>query len=275
VRWLTLVAVVAVVLVAEAGPARADVTPGAFGGCARADGERLYRSSGLPAAIEQQLGADFTPATEVIGVQRVRCVDLTDDGVEEMLLSLAGPTVSSPEPWAILRASSTGPPRLAFLRADVGYVSLAVLRAGTSRAVVRERQKTLRSSDFNCCPSGPTKTRYVRWTGRRFRLGSAPTGGSERPDPPPGPAGDPGPAPPQPSGGPGCEGVLRVGPVDLRVTCPRRQADGSYVASGRVRINGIDLVPADGDVEVVLDPKTLELRTTGSVRVQAGPVVLY
>ena len=40
-------------------------------------------------------------------------------------------------------------------------------------------------------------------------------------------------------------------------------------------MNGIDLVPAKGDAEVVFDPKSLELRVSGTVQVQAGPVVLY
>jgi hypothetical protein len=42
-----------------------------------------------------------------------------------------------------------------------------------------------------------------------------------------------------------------------------------------VRINGIDLVPAKGDAEVVFDPESLELRASGTVQLQVGPVVLY
>ena len=68
---------------------------------------------------------------------------------------------------------------------------------------------------------------------------------------------------------------MRAGPVELRATCFRRQEDGRYTATGRIRMNGIDLVPAKGDAEVVFDPKSLELRVSGTVQVQAGPVVLY
>jgi len=138
------------------------------------------------------------------------------------------------------------------------------------RRYVIERQKTLRPTDPNCCPSGPPKVRFVRWTGTRFEYTLREPPDEDVPDGPPDGYG-----PPPPSGEPGCEASVAAGPLELRATCFRRQQDGTYKATGQVRINGLDLVPAKGDAEVVFDPKSLELRASGTVRVQAGPVVLY
>src|SRR5918992_888554 len=80
---------------------------------------------------------------------------------------------------------------------------------------------------------------------------------------------------PPPSGEPGCEAAVQAGPLELRASCFRRQEDGTYKATGQIRINGIDLVPAKGDAEVVFDPDSLELRASGTVQLQVGPVVLY
>ena len=104
----------------------------------------------------------------------------------------------------------------------------------------------------------------------RFDYASRKPPDEEVPESPPGGYG-----PPPPSGQPGCEGTVRAGAVELRATCFRRQPDGTYKATGRLRLNGIDLVPAKGDAEVVFDPQSLELRVSGTVALQAGPVVLY
>jgi hypothetical protein len=136
---------------------------------------------------------------------------------------------------------------------------------------VVERQKTFLGSEPNCCPAGPPKVRFVRWTGTRFEYTSRRPPDEDVPDPPP----DGGSGPPPPSGEPGCEGAVQAGPLELRASCFRRQADGTYQATGQVRINGIDLVPAKGDAEVVFDPESLELRASGTVQLQVGPVVLY
>ncbi len=134
-----------------------------------------------------------------------------------------------------------------------------------------ERQKTVLPTDPNCCPSGPVKTRFVRWTGASFEYAGRRPPDEDVPDPPP----DGAPGPPPPSGEPGCEAAVQAGPLELRASCFRRQEDGTYKATGQVRINGIDLVPAKGDAEVVFDPESLELRASGTVQLQVGPVVLY
>ena len=183
------------------------------------------------------------------------------------MVELVGPTASSPSPWAIfeVRRGRTEP-ALAFAATDTSYLRLSV----RGRTVV-ERQRTLRPTDPNCCPGGPVRTRYVRWTGTRFAYGSR----KPQSEPPP-PQGPPdGYGVPAPSGEPGCEARVAVGRLELRAACLRRQPDGTYVTSGQVRFNGIDLVPAKGDAEIVLDPRSLELRASGTVRVQLGPVVLY
>ena len=92
-----------------------------------------------------------------------------------------------------------------------------------------ERQKTLRPTDPNCCPGGPARTRYVRWTGTRFDYTKRQPPEEDVPEGPPDGYG-----PPPPSGEAGCEGAVRAGPVELRATCFRRQEDGRYTATGRI-----------------------------------------
>jgi hypothetical protein len=80
--------------------------------------------------------------------------------------------------------------------------------------------------------------------------------------------------PPQSSGGPGCQARITAGPIEAVASCFRKQGR-KYIAQGRVRLNGIDLAPASGEVNIVVDTDKLELRTSGSVEARVGPVVIY
>src|SRR5438132_10359881 len=92
--------------------AQAATTPALFGACTKDDGERVWRASDFPARIEAEYGEGFTPATEVFGVYKTFCRDLNGDGRREMIVLLAGPTVSSPTPWAIFESPSDGAPAI-------------------------------------------------------------------------------------------------------------------------------------------------------------------
>ena len=59
--------------------------------------------------------------------------------------------------------------------------------------------------------------------------------------------------PPQSSGGPGCQARITAGPIEAVASCFRKDGH-KYIAQGRVRLNGIDLAPASGDVNIVVDP---------------------
>jgi hypothetical protein len=248
-----------------AAPAQADVTPKAFGNCKRAAAKRAMLASDLPAIARQALGPEIEP---FFRSDFSACRDLNGDGRRDLVVQFGVKfgTVSSPEPWAILEVPrGRTVPKTVFFTEKTSYLDL-LLR----RNYVIERQKTLRRSDANCCPTGRPRVRFVRWTGTRFDYSRRKPPDEEVPEPPPGGYG-----PPPPSGQPGCEGTVRVGEVELRASCFRRQPDETYKATGRLRLNGIDLVPAKGDAEVVFDPKSLELRVSGTVALQAGPVVLY
>src|SRR3954454_3555388 len=119
-QWLGAVATL--VALAVAAPAQAQVqTPAAFGSCGKYDAERVWRGSDLPQRIEAEWGETFTPAGDVFGVYKQYCRDLTGDGVREMVIALGGPTVSSPEPWAIYQVDATGTPQIAFAEIKVSY----------------------------------------------------------------------------------------------------------------------------------------------------------
>ena len=266
-----LVAVLAACVPALAAPpAQAVVTPKAFGKCGSAAAKRAVLRTNVLQTITQELNAGSsieyearvpTPASPV-------CRDLNGDGRRDMVVEVGVSfgTVSSPEPWVILEVPrGRTEPRVAFYQTETSYLRLRV-----RRRYVIERQETLLPGDLNCCPSGRPKIRFVRWTGTRFEYTSRRPQDEDVPDGPPDGYG-----PPRPSGQAGCEGTVRAGPVELRASCFRRQADGTYRGTGQVRINGIDLIPSRGDAEVVFDPQSLELRASGTVQLQAGPVVLY
>jgi hypothetical protein len=79
--------------------------------------------------------------------------------------------------------------------------------------------------------------------------------------------------PPPPKGGEGCRYKASFGSLQLEASCFKIE-NGVLIASGRVRIDGLDIKP-DSNVTIKLDPKTLQLTTTGEVTVSAGEVVLY
>jgi hypothetical protein len=260
-----LVAAGAVLL--PAVPAHAVMTPKAFGNCGRAAAHDAMVRSDLPALAEQALPPGFEPS-----FRRPRfsaCRDLNGDGRRDLVVEfgIRFATVSSPTPWAILEVPrGRTVPKTVFLQTETSYLDLFL-----RRGYVIERQKTLRPTDPNCCPSGRPRFRFVRWTGTRFEYTTRrPPEDEEVPEGPPD-----GHGPPPPSGEAGCEGTVRAGPVELRATCLRRQEDGTFRGTGRLRVNGIDLVPAKADAEIVFDPESLELRVSGTVQVQVGPVVLY
>lgn len=261
-----LAALAAIALVAPAGAQAQATTPGAFGACTKDDAERVWRNSDLPQRIEQEWGEGFAPATENFGVYRQYCRDLTGDGVREMIVALGGPTVSSPTPWAIYQAGAGGTPTIAFAEIRVSYIELSIRGDAYPDTDIRVRQAYFRGSEPNCCPQG-RRYRYVRWNGTAFVYGQRRRPPEEQPAEHGGP--------PAPSGEEGCEGRVTAGPIDIRAACLRRRSDGTYEAAGRARLNGIDFVPSEAGVKILFDPRRLELSTSGDVKVQVGPVVLY
>ncbi len=90
--------------------------------------------------------------------------------------------------------------------------------------------------------------------------------------------------------GPGCPVTVKLtAKVDARARggCLKKRADGTYVSSGEVRVNGIDFQPSGAAGaraararsaaagQVVVDPKADVIRVTGQVDARAGNVVLH
>lgn len=262
----------ALVFLASAPGAQAATTPAAFGNCGKAAADRAWKSSDMPQRIKEQLDfspfndPDFRPERAFI-LQEWACQDYNGDGIEDLFVALECCTVSSPDPWAIIevRAGQTRP-TATFVQARKAYLSLS-----PRATYVEEREKTFSGREPNCCPQGPTRVRFVRWTGQAFEYTSKRPPKPQVPDGPP----DGYDGVPTPSTEPGCEARIAAGPVELTASCFRRRKDGTFAAEGRVRLNGIDIVPAGSTAEVVFDPKALELRAKGTVRLQVGSVVLY
>ena len=240
-------------------------TPAAFGACGKDDAERVWRESDLPRQIEAEWGETFTPATERFVVYKQQCRDLTGDGVREMVVELSGSTASSPSPWAVYQATGGGRPVLSFAEIKVSYTDVRIRGDSYPDIDLRVQQKYFTGNEPNCCPQG-ARYRYVRWNGQAFVYGKRRRPPEEQPTEHSGP--------PAPSGEEGCEGRVTAGPIDIRSACLRRRGD-VYEASGRARINGIDFVPAEAGVKITFDRRRLELSTSGDVKVQVGPVVLY
>src|SRR3954468_14669930 len=208
-RRLTGVAtLVAVVL---AAPAQAQVqTPGAFGSCSKDDAERVWRASDMPQRIEAEYGETFTPAGDVFGVYKQYCRDLTGDGVREMIVELAGPTVSSPTPWAIYQVNGGGTPVVSFAEIKVSYIALQIRGDSYPDIDVKVRQRYFTGTEPNCCPQG-ARYRYVRWNGTAFVYGKRRRPPEEQPTEQSGP--------PAPSGEEGCEGRGTARPLGVRGAC--------------------------------------------------------
>ena len=91
------------------------------------------------------------------------------------------------------------------------------------------------------------------------------------------PGGDPTNAtpPPAPQQGAACKGTtVRIGPLTATASCFRRDGK-AYVASGQVRVAGVDLRTTGADAEVRIEPAALEISTTGQTQVSVGNLVLY
>jgi len=106
-----------------------------------------------------------------------------------------------------------------------------------------------------------------------------PPPGETTPPPPPGgepttpPDNDPAtPTPPPPAA---CTGrTVRLGPFTATASCFRR--DGSaYVATGQVRIAGVDVTTSGANAEVRIEPAALSVTTRGTTQVRVGNMVLY
>lgn len=63
------------------------------------------------------------------------------------------------------------------------------------------------------------------------------------------------------------------GPFDIEASC-FKSVGGKLVARGRVRVNGVDLVPS-GSGTLTIDPRALTLTTSGEVRVYLGSIEVY
>src|SRR5919106_34217 len=153
-----------------AGPAQADVTPDAFGNCGKRAARSAIMATDVPAQVKAALPEGYVPdpgtrlARFYFRPYFVECSDLNGDNRRELIAQFGGSTVSSPTPWTILEVPrGRSEPRVAFLQPEVSYLDLLVRR----RYVV-ERQKTFLGNEPNCCPAGPPKVRFVRWTGTRF-----------------------------------------------------------------------------------------------------------
>jgi hypothetical protein len=69
--------------------------------------------------------------------------------------------------------------------------------------------------------------------------------------------------PPQTTGEAGYQALITAGPIEAIASCFRKEGH-KYVADGRVRLNGIDLTPASGNI--VLDLDKLEVRRAAASR---------
>jgi hypothetical protein len=121
---------------------------------------------------------------EVYDAKLVGCADLTEDGVDEMVVRLlergvapvdggvpTGPMHDSPTPWAIYMAED-GEWVPAATRTHVATIEVSIEDEG-----IRERTPALVEGDALCCPSGEREG-VVQWTGSGFayRAEGAPRG---------------------------------------------------------------------------------------------------
>lgn len=165
-RSLGLALLTALVLLCGAVPSSAAERPAALGDCGRqAAGMAMANFGGFDAI--DALWPDFTDVDWT--VVRARCVDLDGDGQEELLVETSCCTVSSPDPWVILRASSDGnAATVAYARAGRGFTSVKI-QSGSPPTLVEAEQR-LRRTDANCCPSGGRILTYIRWRGTTYTI---------------------------------------------------------------------------------------------------------
>ena len=126
-------------------------------------------------------------------------------------------------------------------------------------------------------------------TDRQDDCGAGPVAPPPPPDQPPPPDGAPPPAPlpppaddptapsagPTPDPSPACNGGrVELGPFVATATCFRRDG-AAYVATGRVRIAGVDISVSGAEAEVRVDRAALSISTRGSTQLRVGGMVLY
>jgi hypothetical protein len=66
--------------------------------------------------------------------------------------------------------------------------------------------------------------------------------------------------------------ITLSGGITVEASCFHGSAGGLLTASGRIRVNGLDIETAG---QVTLDTRTLELRSAGQVDVKAGSILIY
>jgi hypothetical protein len=100
-----------------------------------------------------------------VGVDLVRCGDVTDDGTADAVFTLASGGTAGDTTFGVLRGATS--PRLVLLKP--GY-KIGVARV--SRRAFDVLEPHYGANDPNCCPSSFRRRRYT-WTGRRFAAGRA------------------------------------------------------------------------------------------------------
>lgn len=81
--------------------------------------------------------------------------------------------------------------------------------------------------------------------------------------------------PPAPAPRPSCaDTTIRVGPLQATASCFRREGK-AFVASGHVRIAGVDVRTTGAGAEVRVEPSALSISTNGQTQVSVGNLVLY
>jgi hypothetical protein len=156
---------------------------------------------------------------------------------------------------------------VSLIRPDKSVLSLGKTRANESIAVT----PTSADATVKTPPSGRWKIRLhapktaVRRVRLHLELWAREQPGTTTGEDPSGP--------PKPSGGRGCRYKLSLRAVQIEANCLKISGNVAK-ATGRIRVDGLDISPA-GNVELSLNLKTLELRSSGDVTVITGPVTLY
>jgi hypothetical protein len=125
-----------------------------------------------PAVIQQAL-VDHGKLTAEdvgfgVGVDLVRCGDVTNDGAADAVFTLASGGTAGDTHFGVLRGGADGAPG-ALLLYRQGY---KVGVAHHSRRAFDVLQPHYRSGDANCCPSSFRQRRFT-WTGSHFKPGRA------------------------------------------------------------------------------------------------------
>lgn len=150
-----------------AAPASAQaVRPADFGDCSPAAAEAVFRASAFPAIIDRELRRTLADLKSPLDAF---CADLDADGLDELVVSLAGPTGGVPIPWGVYTQKPGGPVVLAFHARGEQFSRLRLRRAGAI-PYIEDSRPTRRPDEANCCPTGPTRRRYLWSEGGSWRL---------------------------------------------------------------------------------------------------------